>query len=668
MTSAPPPGLDAFAALTRAWFTDSFAAPTAAQDAAWRSIARGEDALVVAPTGSGKTLAAFLYAIDRLVEQGSGGGTRVLYISPLKALGVDVERNLRSPLTGLQRLAEAGGTPIPSISVGVRTGDTDARRRRDLVANPPDILITTPESLFLMLTSQARRTLATVTTVIVDEIHAIAGTKRGVHLALSLQRLEHIAVRRPQRIGLSATVRPAAAVAAFLSGSHPCAVVEAPPDKQLQVAIDVPVADLADLSAARPPRGEQGEEQSPSIWPHIESRLVDLITDHRSTLIFTNSRRSAERLTARLNEEWGRRQESPPPVVDEIAAALPGMAGQSGGAPADLVRAHHGSVSKEQRAEIEDLLKSGRLAAVVATSSLELGIDMGAVDLVGQVEAPPSVAAGLQRIGRSGHQVGAVSRGVVFPKHRGDLLTSTVVAHQMVQREIEDVAVPRNALDVLAQHVVSMVAMDDWTVPDLLALVRSADPYRTLPEDAFRAVLDMLAGRYPADEFASLRPRLNWDRATDVLSGRPGAQRIAVTSGGTIPDRGLFGVYLASAAERGGQRVGELDEEMVYESRIGDVFALGASSWRIEDITADRVLVTPAPGRPGSQGTLSPPTWLATRRANPGSNDLRHYQISSSVSSSTPNLSATRLRIISINRNTSWLVASSPATMKLAWR
>lgn len=576
--------LAVFGDLTRAWFSSSFAAATAAQTGAWQAIAGGQDVLVVAPTGSGKTLAAFLYAIDRLVSSG-GSGTRVLYISPLKALGVDVERNLRSPLAGLQQQAARAGLAIPAVSVGVRTGDTAAAQRRSLISRPPDILITTPESLFLMLTSQARSTLEGVTTVIVDEIHAIAGTKRGVHLALSLERLQHLTHRRPQRIGLSATVKPASAVASFLSGSSPCQVVAPPSNKQLQINLDVPVPDLADLPPA--PAAAPDDQSAPSIWPHIETHLVDLIDQHRSTLIFTNSRRSAEKLTARLNEEWVRRQ---PPASSSADVEQE---------PPTLVRAHHGSVSKEQRAVIEDLLKSGQLAAVVATSSLELGIDMGAVDLVAQVEAPPSVAAGLQRVGRAGHQVGAVSHGVVLPKHRGDLLTSAVVVDAMLRRDIEELSIPRNALDVLAQHIVSMVAMDDWTVGELFALIRASDPYATLPVEAFRAVLDMLAGRYPADDFATLKPRLNWDRAADVLSGRPGAQRVAVTSGGTIPDRGLFGVYLAASAERGGQRVGELDEEMVYESRVGDVFALGASSWRIEDITADRVLVSPAPGRPG---------------------------------------------------------------------
>jgi ATP-dependent Lhr-like helicase len=600
--SAPDEALEAFGPLTRAWFRASFERPTPAQAQAWRAIATGADTLVVAPTGSGKTLAAFLAAIDGLAHRTPQGPTTtsVVYISPLKALGVDVERNLRSPLVGLAQQARLLDRPAPSITVGVRTGDTDSAARRALAARPPDILITTPESLYLMLTSAARTTLTDVGTVIVDEIHALAGTKRGAHLALSLERLEHLAAQRPQRIGLSATVKPAETVASFLSGPAPVATVLAPADKRIEVAVDVPVPDLADLAgAAGPGDDEAAAGAAPSIWPHIERRLVDLVAEHRTTLVFTNSRRQAEKLTARMNEEWAQRHGVDLPDGTAPATALPSMAGQARGAGAALARAHHGSVSKEQRAQIEDALKAGELPAVVATSSLELGIDMGAVDLVVQVEAPPSVSAGLQRIGRAGHQVGAVSRGVVLPKHRGDLLTSAVVAEQMQQRRIEAIHPPRNPLDVLAQQVVAMVAMDDWPVDRLFDLVRRAAPFATLPERAFHAVLDMLAGRYPADDFATLRPRLHWDRAADVLSTRQGSQRVAVTSGGTIPDRGLYGVYLVAADERGGMRVGELDEEMVYESRVGDVFALGASSWRIEDITPDRVLVSPAPGRPG---------------------------------------------------------------------
>lgn len=588
-------GMDCFGELTRQWFQSSFAAPTAAQVQAWSAIASGSDTLVVAPTGSGKTLAAFLLAVDRLARtEDRPRATSVLYISPLKALGVDVERNLRSPLVGIAAQAKATNQAWAEITVGVRSGDTDAAGRRRLLKSPPDILITTPESLFLMLTSQAAATLTQVHTVIVDEIHALAGTKRGAHLALSLERLEHAAASRPQRIGLSATVRPAEVVAEFLSGAHPTTIVQPPAAKALDLAIDVPVPDLGDL-----PRGdvEGAESVPPSIWPHIEERLVDLISEHRSTLIFANSRRQAERLTARLNEQWATRAGLELPGEHEVATAMPGLAGQSLGAPT-LVRAHHGSVSKEQRAQIEDLLKSGELPAVVATSSLELGIDMGAIDLVCQIEAPPSVAAGLQRVGRAGHQVGAASKGVVFPKHRGDLLISAVVAQKMLSGQIESLRIPRNPLDVLAQQIVSMVATAQWQAAEMLDLVRRSAPFRTLPDSAFTAVLDMLAGRYPAEEFATLKPRLNWDRGTDTLTGRPGSARVAVTSGGTIPDRGLYGVYLVGGPTAA-TRVGELDEEMVYESRVGDVFALGATSWRIEDITADRVLVSPAPGRAG---------------------------------------------------------------------
>ena len=603
-------GMARFGELARGWFAESYEAPTAAQIGAWDAIADGGDVLVVAPTGSGKTLAAFLSAIDRLSRtpvQERPAGTSVLYISPLKALGVDVQRNLRGPLAGLSRMAALAEQPAPDITVGVRTGDTEPGERRRLLSHPPDILITTPESLFLMLTSRGRETLAGLDTIIIDEIHALAGTKRGAHLAVSLERLTALADRRPQRIGLSATVRPTAAVAEYLSGNQPAIIVEAPSDKRLEIRVEIPVPDLTDLAGASAIAAENdapGEpptrpRDTPSIWPHIESRLVDLIASHRSTLVFTNSRRQAERVTARLNEEWAQRLGQELPGADEVAADMPGMAGQSSGAPALLARAHHGSVSKEQRAQIEESLKRGDLPAVVATSSLELGIDMGAVDLVVQIESPPSVAAGLQRVGRAGHQVGAVSRGVFFPKHRGDLLTSAVVADQMERRRIEELRLPRNPLDVLAQQVVAMVAMDDWQVADLLELLQQCAPFRTLTEPVLHSVLDMLAGRYPADDFASLKPRLTWDRAADVLSARPGAQRLAVTSGGTIPDRGLYGVYLIGGEDRGGQRVGELDEEMVYESRIGDVFSLGTSTWRIEDITADRVLVSPAPGRAG---------------------------------------------------------------------
>ncbi|GGT13219.1 DEAD/DEAH box helicase [Nonomuraea spiralis] len=627
--------------MTRQWFAGAFQAPTAAQEGAWESIARGDNTLVVAPTGSGKTLAAFLWSLDRLAARaadqppaeagakeskppakagakapkspakGAKPGTRVLYVSPLKALAVDVERNLRAPLAGLRQTARRLGLPVPEISVAIRSGDTPAEERRRFAAKPSDILITTPESLFLLLTSQARDALRDVETVIVDEVHAVAATKRGAHLALSLERLDALLERPAQRVGLSATVRPVSEVAAFLGGTRPATVVQPPSDKRIEIEVVVPVEDMTEMEGAPDP--EQVEPSGRSIWPHVEDRLFDLIEAHSSTIVFANSRRLAERLCTRLNElAYGRRQgleavdlsiwETPPQDHEDPApprrmpAEMMAQAGASKGVVTEIVRAHHGSVSKEERAQIEEALKSGRLPAVVATSSLELGIDMGAVDLVACVEAPPSVASGLQRIGRAGHQVGAVSRGVIFPKYRGDLVQTAVVAERMRSGQIEELRYPRNPLDVLAQQIVAMTALDDWTVDELEALVKRAAPYSTLPRGALEATLDMLAGRYPSEEFAELRPRIVWDRVTGTLQGRPGAQRLAVTNGGTIPDRGLFGVFLVGEKA---SRVGELDEEMVYESRVGDVFVLGATSWRIEDITADRVLVSPAPGQPG---------------------------------------------------------------------
>ncbi|TDC42819.1 DEAD/DEAH box helicase, partial [Actinomadura sp. KC345] len=591
--------LERFSPATRAWFSGAFAAPTPAQRGAWASISSGDDTLVVAPTGSGKTLAAFLWSLDRL----AGGPEpeealrrcRVLYVSPLKALAVDVERNLRAPLTGIRHAARRLGLPEPSVRVGMRSGDTPADERRRLATRPPDILITTPESLFLILTSRARESLRGVETVIVDEVHAVAGTKRGAHLALSLERLDALLERPAQRIGLSATVRPADEVAAFLGGTRPATVVQPRSDKVFDLDIVVPVEDMGEVGQFVDDSGTADPRQR-SIWPHVEDRLLDLIQAHRSTLVFANSRRLAERLCGRLNELAYERATGEPLPEDHSPAATMAQAGAGRGAPLEIARAHHGSVSKEERAGIENALKEGRLPAVVATSSLELGIDMGAVDLVVQVESPPSVANGLQRVGRAGHQVGAVSKGVIFPKYRGDLVQTAVVAERMRGGEIEELRYPRNPLDVLAQQIVAMVSMDEWTVEDLESLVKRAAPYATLPRSALEATLDMLAGRYPGDEFGELRPRVVWDRVTGVLRDRPGAQRLAVTSGGTIPDRGLFGVFLVGEKA---SRVGELDEEMVYESRVGDVFVLGASSWRIEDITPDRVLVSPAPGQPG---------------------------------------------------------------------
>ena len=630
--------LDGFSPATRAWFDGSFAEPTPAQVGAWRAIGKGEDTLVVAPTGSGKTLAAFLWAIDKLAAEPPPADPklrcRVLYVSPLKALAVDIERNLRAPLTGIGHAAHRLGLQEPDIRVAVRTGDTAAEERRKLASKPPDILITTPESLFLLLTSQARETLRGVETVIVDEVHAVAGNKRGAHLALSLERLDSLrqdaqpgqnaehGVRAAQRVGLSATVRPVEEVAAFLGGTRAVTVVQPPSAKRIELKVVVPVEDMTELDTM-PGHGGEDEENPgagpaprPSIWPHVEERVLDLIEQHKSTIVFVNSRRLAERLCARLNElaaeraegVWG--EEASPRSGGIPGGRPPGATEQAGaatGAPLEVARAHHGSVSRQERAEIEEALKAGRLPAVVATSSLELGIDMGAVDLVIQVEAPPSVASGLQRVGRAGHNVGDVSRGIIFPKYQGDLVQSAVVAERMRAGEIEELKIPHNPLDVLAQQIVAMTAVDDWLVDELEQTVRKAAPFGGLTRPILEAVLDMLAGRYPSEDFAGLRPRIVWDRVAGTIRARPGAQRLAVTSGGTIPDRGLFGVFLASDSSASPtrthphqpRRVGELDEEMVYESRVGDVFVLGASSWRIEDITPDRVLVTPAPGQPG---------------------------------------------------------------------
>ncbi len=564
MTTTDP--LAGFSPATRAWFETSFAAATPAQGGAWQAISSGAHSLVIAPTGSGKTLAAFLHALDRLTTtprpKDPGKRCRVVYVSPLKALAVDVERNLRAPLAGIRHAAHRLGLDISEVSVAMRTGDTPADERRAFARTPADILITTPESLYLLLTSKARESLEGVETVIVDEVHAVAGTKRGAHLAVTLERLDSRLEAPAQRIGLSATVRPVDEVAMFLAFARPVTVVQPPAAKTIALDVVVPVEDMT-----------EPQTDTNSIWPAVDERIAGLIDSHSSTIVFANSRRLAERLTGRLNE----------------------LASDHAGREIEIARAHHGSVSREQRAITEEALKRGELPCVVATSSLELGIDMGAVDLVIQVESPPSVANGLQRVGRAGHQVGAVSEGVMFPKHRGDLLASAVVAQRMQAGEIEAIAAPRNPLDVLAQQIVAMIAMDDWSVADIAGVVRRAAPFATLPDSALNATLDMLAGRYPSDDFAELRPRIVWDRTTDTLTARPGAQRLAVTSGGTIPDRGLFAVYLVGA----NTRVGELDEEMVYESRVGEVFTLGSTSWRIEDITHDRVMVSPAPGMPG---------------------------------------------------------------------
>ena len=578
------------------WFRSAFPAPTPAQVGGWASIAAGRHTLIHAPTGSGKTLAAFLWCLDRLgreprVRSARAPGTvRVLYVSPLKALIYDVERNLRVPLVGIRMAAERMGEPVPQIEVGVRTGDTPADERRHLVRNPPDILITTPESLYLILTSQAAEMLRGVEHVIVDEVHALAGTKRGAHLALSLERLEKLTARPPQRIGLSATQRPVETIARFLGGARPgragesrdVAIVDAGSRKALELSVRVPVEDMSRLGEVLAPPTQLPTEEGPggpvdgpearhSIWPAIHPKILELIRAHHSTIVFCNSRRMAERLANKLNE----------------------LAGE------ELVRAHHGSLAREQRVQIEEELKAGRLPAIVATSSLELGIDMGAVDLVIQVESPTSVASGLQRVGRAGHHVGEPSRGVIFPKYRGDLLEAAVVTARMHEGAIEETKLPRNPLDVLAQQIVAMTVREPWQADELYETVRRAAPYETLTRDAFEAVLGMLAGAYPSDEFAELKARVVWDRETGLVEGRRDARTVAITSGGTIPDRGLYPVFLVGEAGTPGRRVGELDEEMVYESRVGEVIALGASSWRVEDIRPDRVVVSPAPGVPG---------------------------------------------------------------------
>ena len=581
--------MDGFSVPTRAWFEGAFASATPAQLGAWQAIGEGRHALVVAPTGSGKTLAAFLAALDSFVQRPSGGATRVLYISPLKALGVDVERNLKVPLEGIAAAALELGVQFAQPSVGLRSGDTTPAERRRLVATPPDILITTPESLYLMLTSRAAATLASVQTVIVDEVHAVAGSKRGAHLALSLERLDGILAHPAQRIGLSATVEPHIEVARFLGGVRPATVVAPPSQKVWDLSVRVPVEDMAALP--------EDDERNGSMWPHIERQIYDLVRGARSTIVFANSRRTAERLTSRLNEL----AEGVAAVPTAQPAMMPGQSGMSYGAETGLARAHHGSVSKEHRAQIEADLKSGALRCVVATSSLELGIDMGLVDQVVQVEAPFSVASALQRVGRAGHQVGAASVGIFFPAHRGDLIATAITVRRMREGAIEALAVPSNPLDVLAQQTVAACALGSIGVEEWWERVRRAAPFAALPRAAFEATLDLLAGKYPSNDFAELRPRVVWDREAGTLTGRPGAQRLAVTSGGTIPDRGLYGVFVIGTEEstRGGRRVGELDEEMVYESRVGDVISLGATSWRIEQITHDRVLVRPAFGHPG---------------------------------------------------------------------
>jgi ATP-dependent Lhr-like helicase len=573
-----------------AWFRSTLGEPTRAQTLGWPPIARGDSTLLLAPTGSGKTLAAFLCAIDRLLAseppREKRDRTRVLYVSPLKALAVDVERNLRAPIAGVLEQATRDGHELRAPTVDVRTGDTPAKDRARMARAPADVLITTPESLYLMLTSAARETLAAIDTLILDEIHALVPSKRGAHLALSLERLEALrgsGLAPLQRIGLSATQRPLDEVARLLGGfdggvPRAVTIVDAGARKTLELVVEAmkpePTAD-----------GSQPADAPTSLrtsaWPHVHARLVELVRAHRSTIVFVNNRRLAERLASAINDKAG----------EEIALA------------------HHGSLAREKRSAIEDLLKRGQLRAIVATSSLELGIDMGAVDLVVQIESPPSVASGLQRVGRACHGVGGVPRGVLLPSHRQDLVACAAVAASMRAGEVEETFYPRNPLDVLAQQVVAMVSVEPIAVDALFERVRRAAPFADLPRPAFESVLDMLSGRYPSDDFAELRPRITWDRIAGRLEARAGSHRLAVTNGGTIPDRGLYGVFIAPG-EGGapGRRVGELDEEMVFELREGEVFLLGASSWRVERITSEQVLVLPAPGQPGKM-----PFWHGDR-------------------------------------------------------
>ena len=519
------------------WFGAVFSGATTPQKRGWPAIARGESTLILAPTGSGKTLAAFLWSLNRLMFEpvpDAKRRCRVLYISPLKALAVDVERNLRAPLAGISTVAARRGLPFHPPSIAVRTGDTPATERARFQRAPADILITTPESLFLLLTSNAHEILRSVETVIIDEIHALVSTKRGAHLALSLERLERLVPKPLQRIGLSATQRPLEEVAKFLGGAvtkkattknpkvkssktdytdsvhcefedehsvayRPVTIIDASAPKRLAITVQTPVEDMAAMGTLAPPSpGRRGASKQPSgpvaqsIWSSIHPALLALVRSHRSTLLFVNSRRLAERLAGALNE----------------------LAGEA------LVRAHHGSLARAQRTEIEDLLKGGHLRALVATSSLELGIDMGAIDLVIQIEAPPSVSSGLQRIGRAGHSVDEVSEGIIFPKFRGDLVACAAVTAAMRAGKVESSRYPRNPLDVLAQQLVAMVSMQSWPVDDLFRAVRSAAPFAELSRGIFDGVLDMLSGRYPSDDFAELRPRLTWDRVNGVVTGR----------------------------------------------------------------------------------------------------------------------------------------------------
>lgn len=606
-----------FMPAVREWFTSAFPAPTPIQEQAWSSIEEGQNTLVIAPTGSGKTLAAFLSAINALATEKADAntparkGVRILYISPLKALGADVERNLQAPLAAIaQRQQRAGANSVSQITVGIRTGDTPQPERARLARTPPDILITTPESLYLMLTSRARDTLATVSTVIVDELHSLAGTKRGAHCSLSLERLDSLLPEPAQRIGLSATIKPVGTAAAFLGGAHPAHVVQDDSPPTFSLKVDVPVEDMTRIQpyqgSSLPSGAPDTRTGSATIWPYIEASVLDQVLAHRSTIVFVNSRGICERLTAQLNAAYDRRCGRAPSVPqgtssgDAIRSEIGSTTLLAGESADPIAKAHHGSVSKDLRQEIERDLKTGKLRCVVATSSLELGIDMGEVDLVIQVAAPLSVSSGLQRIGRANHQVHGKSAGIIYPRTRHEVLDAAFAVEGMLAGSLEETALIEDALDVLAQHTAAEVAMHPAGLKpkDWLATVRKSACYQHLPEAAFQAVLDMLACSFSTGEASGVPPRLDFDRAADLLRPLPRTQKLAIGSAGTIPDRGLYPVMLNTGTQQNGRkRVGELDEEMVHESRVGDVIILGTSTWRITQITNDRVLVAPAPGR-----------------------------------------------------------------------